>query len=935
MRLSVYLIVRNEETSLPHCLDSVKNIADEILISDTGSTDGTVDVARRYTSKVFTDYTWESSFAKARNAHIGDCTGDWILILDADETLEAESGKKLKPFLETVGQDVSLVMCTMEMQHDDGRPFQRFQAERILSNGRGLQFVADMHNWVDCPQEARIAVPAMKICHNRKHKTDEQRTERSNQRIGMADGLAEKAKVDGDDRRSRFYLAGTLFDAGKRDEAIPIFEEYLSMSDWPEERYEAALLLAQCYCGRNEMDKAYKVLGQHIGDNWRRAELLLMLGQIAYKKGDYEQAEWWCKIASLKPEPVDPLFVEVDAHSWEPHNMLWLIYQKMDDNVRAAEHGRQAVTLGAPNSAEIVQLEKNHTAYSNEKIAVLIDRGQRDFIAPLIEHWRCQGKEVEETADPADLERLVEWSDCLWCEWAGELAVKATNIPKCGRIVVRVHGYELNMDYLERINWTAVDDCIFVSRTLKEQCCERVPIHLWCNCYVVPGGVDTSKFTIGEGKQGNKIAMLGYVNQRKNIPLALQILAACSDKELHIAGEWQDAELQRYVEYLADELSLEGRLFLYGRVEDANTFFADKDFILSTSLRETFHYALAEGMAAGLAPVIHNWESASDFYPEDRIFSTVEEVVRMIQSGSGDSQGWRQYVVENLDLAKNLRRIDRIVKRPSVAVCGEPKFPYAHEYRVARAMESLGCRTEAPDLEFGLIMGASSPWDSTLNKSKVAVWVDDRVGDTPRDLEGIRARSVAIARADMVLVENDWWVDWLKREGARNVELFVLFGAMNPFRPLDGIEEEFDVGFFGWPTEYRDPKIEALAERWNVGYLHDCPDHEQANVFMNKCKIMVHLHAYPMADGTPNRRIPPRIFEAMSAGRCVVSEVLPKNHPFPSDCFVETDDVAGAIGELLDDDVRRVEIGKRAHKWIWSKFTLESQVEKLLEKVGL
>src|SRR5262245_46987399 len=86
LKISVVMIVKNEEQMLARCLESVKE-ADEIIICDTGSTDRTVTIAQLYTDKVFTDFVWCDDFAKARNHAKAKATGDWILSIDADEQL--------------------------------------------------------------------------------------------------------------------------------------------------------------------------------------------------------------------------------------------------------------------------------------------------------------------------------------------------------------------------------------------------------------------------------------------------------------------------------------------------------------------------------------------------------------------------------------------------------------------------------------------------------------------------------------------------------------------------------------------------------------------------------------------------------------------------------------------------------------------------------
>lgn len=84
------MIVKNESQTLPQCLDSVKAYVDEIIIVDTGSVDGTPEVATQYGAKV-SYFQWCDDFAAARNYSISQASGDWILVLDADEELIVES----------------------------------------------------------------------------------------------------------------------------------------------------------------------------------------------------------------------------------------------------------------------------------------------------------------------------------------------------------------------------------------------------------------------------------------------------------------------------------------------------------------------------------------------------------------------------------------------------------------------------------------------------------------------------------------------------------------------------------------------------------------------------------------------------------------------------------------------------------------------------
>lgn len=92
--ISLCMIVKNEADTLARCLQSVRGVADEIIIVDTGSTDSTVSIARSFGARII-PFPWNGDFASARNAGLAGARGTWILVLDADEELEPGSKKEL------------------------------------------------------------------------------------------------------------------------------------------------------------------------------------------------------------------------------------------------------------------------------------------------------------------------------------------------------------------------------------------------------------------------------------------------------------------------------------------------------------------------------------------------------------------------------------------------------------------------------------------------------------------------------------------------------------------------------------------------------------------------------------------------------------------------------------------------------------------------
>jgi tetratricopeptide (TPR) repeat protein len=96
--ISLCVIARDEEALIGDCLASARAFVDEIMVLDTGSTDRTAEIARHHGARVET-FQWRDDFAAARNAAIDVATGDWILMLDADERLQPASGQVLRKFI--------------------------------------------------------------------------------------------------------------------------------------------------------------------------------------------------------------------------------------------------------------------------------------------------------------------------------------------------------------------------------------------------------------------------------------------------------------------------------------------------------------------------------------------------------------------------------------------------------------------------------------------------------------------------------------------------------------------------------------------------------------------------------------------------------------------------------------------------------------------
>ena len=141
--ISLCMIVRNEESVLARCLNSVRSFADEMIIIDTGSTDHTKQIALQYTDKVY-DFLWNDHFSEARNFSFSKATKEYQMWLDADDIVPEESQKKLKALKEHLSADV--VMMPYQVAFDEReQPVLYYERERILKREKHFQWQGAVH----------------------------------------------------------------------------------------------------------------------------------------------------------------------------------------------------------------------------------------------------------------------------------------------------------------------------------------------------------------------------------------------------------------------------------------------------------------------------------------------------------------------------------------------------------------------------------------------------------------------------------------------------------------------------------------------------------------------------------------------------------------------------------------------------------------------
>lgn len=141
--LSACIISKNEEKTIGTLLASLKNVADEIILVDTGSTDSTIEIAKKYGSKIY-ELPWDNDFSKARNYAVDKATKEWILYIDCDEYLAEGSKHVLKQNLSNKFEAYTISLINIV----NGNETLESQSLRLFKNRPSYRFKGRIHEQI-------------------------------------------------------------------------------------------------------------------------------------------------------------------------------------------------------------------------------------------------------------------------------------------------------------------------------------------------------------------------------------------------------------------------------------------------------------------------------------------------------------------------------------------------------------------------------------------------------------------------------------------------------------------------------------------------------------------------------------------------------------------------------------------------------------------
>lgn len=340
--VSVCMIVKNEEMVLERCLKSLKPIADEFIIIDTGSSDKTKEIALQYTDNVY-DYEWQNDFSHARNYSFSKASKDYIYTADADEVIDDINIKHFINLKKAMLPEVEIVQMkyTNQLQYGTTYNYETEYRPKLFKRVREFMWINPIHETVNLEPvifNSEIEIIHMPVkSHADRDFKHIQKVIRSNIRLS---------------KKLFIMYAKELFIAGEEKDFLDA-KQYFQNAIENDIRDIDEIKAAQCIltkCARLKKDHNLLLKNslKNFADNNPSAEVCFELGEYFFEEQDYAEAAIWYYNAAFETE------CELNIHyaGDYPLRRLANIYQLLGNKELEEEYNRLFLEWELPKSPD-------------------------------------------------------------------------------------------------------------------------------------------------------------------------------------------------------------------------------------------------------------------------------------------------------------------------------------------------------------------------------------------------------------------------------------------------------------------------------------------------------------------------------------------------------------------------------------------------------
>lgn len=321
MKLSLCIIVKNEAENLPTLFESIVDHVDQVVVTDTGSIDGTKEVCEEYCGDKlkWTEFSWCDDFSAARAFNFSQADGEWIVWADADD--EIVGAENLKKEIEEWGpKGVNSFVFPYHYVvdvHGNTRVLQ--PRERLITNDGSFKWVGKLHEALTPLGKGSKAVKLQSVQWY--HRTNDERVEHAAIRnVSILEkAMEEEIKHDTIDPRTVYNLGNAYFTNGQFLKAIACYQKYIPLSGWGEEIYLARWRSAAALRELKRYEEAKEEALLAVKEKPGHPDAFIELGKTCMQLGEWGDALMWFKTAESREFPqsapvTSPM--EYGPHMW-------------------------------------------------------------------------------------------------------------------------------------------------------------------------------------------------------------------------------------------------------------------------------------------------------------------------------------------------------------------------------------------------------------------------------------------------------------------------------------------------------------------------------------------------------------------------------------------------------------------------------------------
>jgi glycosyltransferase involved in cell wall biosynthesis len=313
-RLSLCIIVKNEAFFIEDCLGQAAPYVDEIILVDTGSTDQTVTLAKAYTDRIY-HFEWCDDFAAARNFSLEQASGDWIVVLDADEVIEPGHWKELRDamaaaekevyFLErrNYSNEASLDAWVPVVEPDSfSREYPGYRAypiARLFVNRADIRFKGSVHETLDTSGEAVSTGTLSALIH---HYEDEDGSKPRRERQLNYMRIIETSIEAGQELPPGLYMAAGSARLNYLEDYSGAIAHFSKALELDENRTEARKCLALSLYLAGDHEEAFTSYQALYDEGYKDTTVCMNLANLSVKKGQFSLARTLLQEVVAKPE---------------------------------------------------------------------------------------------------------------------------------------------------------------------------------------------------------------------------------------------------------------------------------------------------------------------------------------------------------------------------------------------------------------------------------------------------------------------------------------------------------------------------------------------------------------------------------------------------------------------------------------------------------